>query len=112
MADTYDIELIQGSSFSLSVTATDNNGIPIDLSGYSMTGQIKSKYSDSTILAAISPTIESPSVSGIFSIALTAAQTAALPITIAVYDVEATSPSNTVTKLLRGYCYVAPEVTR
>ena len=50
-------------------------------------------------------------VSGIISISLSAAQTSALPVTVAVYDVEIYSANNYTFKAIRGYAEITPEVT-
>jgi hypothetical protein len=106
--DSYNLEITQGEAFSLSVTAKDDAGAALNLSGYSVTGGIKYRYSDTGLLAPFSGTIAS-AISGVVSITMTPAQTAALPITQGVYGVEIYSDSNTV-KLLNGYIFIYPEV--
>ena len=101
MATTYDLNITQGSSFNIRLTAKDANSNYINLSGYSVSGQIRNRFSDSSPLLDMTPVIVSgqsvPTVpanlsndaifSGLVDISLAPLKTSALPITQAIYDI-------------------------
>tara|TARA_Y100000361_G_scaffold145177_1_gene154065 strand:- start:1529 stop:1879 length:351 start_codon:yes stop_codon:yes gene_type:complete len=115
MATTYDLNITQGSSFNIRLTAKDDAGNHINLSGYSVSGYIRNRYSDSSFLLNMEPSIVSGGspdaiTSGKVDINLAATGTAALPITQAMYDVEVYK-NDQVIKLLNGKANVHPEAT-
>jgi len=115
----YDLNLIQGSTFAALLTATNENGTAIDLGTYNIRGSVKLKYSDSTSLVelTLARVEDDPNATpltytgGKINVSLTAAQTALLPITQAVYDIEMWNGAGYVAKLLDGRVNVHPEVT-
>ena len=50
MATTYDLNITQGSSFNIRLTAKDTEGNYINLSGYTVSGYIRNRYSDTSYL--------------------------------------------------------------
>jgi hypothetical protein len=107
----YNIIVNQGENFDLSATLTNSSGVAIDLNGYSLRGKAKYSYGSTGILVDLAPTITS-AVSGIIAVNLTAAQTANLPITVAVYDIEKyTAGDAVVSRVLNGSFVITPEVT-
>jgi len=115
MATTYDLNITQGSSFNIRLTAKDTAGNYINLSGYNVSGYIRNRYSDTSYLLDMEPAMVSGGnpdaiFSGLVDIALHPTGTAALPITQAMYDIEVYKGS-TVIKLLNGKANVHPEST-
>ena len=109
--DTYDLAVYQGSTLSLSVTLRDSNSIPIDLTSYVASGQMRLSFGNTGILANLTTTITTPA-SGLMTIGLDAATTKTLPIGLWVYDIEIMNTGNgVVTKPLAGRVPVNPEVT-
>ena len=116
-ASSANLNIEQGSTFGATVTIKNADLTAFNLTGYSIRGQIRNRYSSSSVLLDLAPVIQTGSgnsllVSGLVDIDLTAAQTAALPITHAVYDIEIFDVSGTVTKVLAGKAIINPEVTR
>ena len=115
----YDLNIVQGSTFAALLTATNENGTAIDLSPYNIRGSVKLKYSDSDSLVnlTLARVADDPNASpltytgGQINVALTAENTASLPITQAVYDIEMYNGAGYVAKLLDGKVNVHPEVT-
>jgi hypothetical protein len=108
----YDLNLIQGSTFNAQLTAKNEDGTAVDLTNYQVRGAIKTNYSDSSALVALTLAVASPATNGIINASLTAAQTEVLPITQAVYDIEMYSvATGYVSKLLDGRVNIHPEVT-
>ena len=115
MAD-FNLHITQGSSFSIRLTLQDSEGSAFDLTAYIVSGNVRHRYSSSNILLDLNPTIVSggsPDAigSGFIDINLSSVQTAALPVTEAVYDIERTAADGVVNKVLQGKVKVYPEVT-
>lgn len=110
MSSSYNISAIQGNTLLLNVTANDSAGSPLNLSGYSVRGNVKYKYSSTGSLLNLNPSITSPA-NGSISISGNAADISAMPVGTFVYDLEAYNSGEYVTKFLIGYFYVSPEVT-
>lgn len=108
----YDISITQGQNYDLIAGVTNASGQAVNISGYNLRGQVRYSYGSTGILLDLAPEVVS-AISGIFQISLTPSETAALPTTIAVYDVEKYSENNVVVdKVLNGTFTISPEVTR
>ena len=112
----HNLDIIQGSTFSAQLFAKDANGTAIDLTSYSVRGVIKFNYGTGVSLASLNASINTTdpytAASGVIDVSITAANTASLPITIGVYDIEMYNSSETeVKKLLDGRVKIYPEVT-
>ena len=121
MATVYNFSATQGSQLSVRLNVKDASGDAIDLSGYGARGVVKYRYSSSTNLVDLAPTIVSGTSgvalqSGLIDVYLSGSQTAEMPIGDFVYDIEKypTGASNTegaVDKILAGSFLVYPQVT-
>jgi hypothetical protein len=110
--DDYDLEIYQGSTYSLTIGLTDGDDVPIDLTNYDISGYLKFRYSDSNRLISLNPIRLAPLASGNISLNIPDSGTSVLPVTIGVYDIELYhTGNNTVDKILKGRAYVYPEVT-
>lgn len=109
--NTYDISIIKGSSFSVSVNVTDSSSNPIDLTNYSVRGLLRNRYSDLIPLASLNPSISSPATSGGIVLSIPSTITSGLPVTKGVYDIEIYDTGTFVLKVLRGYADINPEAT-
>ncbi len=112
----YNLDIIQGSTFSAQLFAKDANGTAINLAGYNVRGVIKYNYGTGLSLVNLSPTVNTPSpytlASGVIDVTVSAADTSSLPVTVGVYDIEMYNNDETeVKKLLDGRVKVYPEVT-
>lgn len=109
--DTYDLTIYQGQTYSLSSTLRNADGSAMNLSGYAISGFIKTKYSDSGILVNLNAQITS-GISGTILLSIPATGTSAMPVNYAFYDVELfNSGDNSTTRVLMGKAVVYPEVT-
>jgi hypothetical protein len=110
----YNIIINQGENYDLTATLTDTSGTPINISGYSLRGKVRYSYGSTGVLVDLEPTVVS-ATGGIINFTLSPSETAALPITVAVYDIEryvsGQAPENTVSRVLQGTVTVTPEVT-
>jgi hypothetical protein len=114
-AEIVNLDVVQGSTFGIRIDVLDDDGVtPVNLNGWAIRGVVKNKYSDldSNILINLNPSI-TDAVNGIIQINLSPEQTAVLPITEAVYDVEKYSlvGSSHAVKLIKGKFRIYPEVT-
>ena len=113
-AGIYNATIDQGATWSVTVTYTDSNGVPINLTGYTAAMQVRQQYSSTDAdLTLTSPSggIVITGATGVIVITMTATQTLSLAEGFYVYDVELTSGSFK-DRMMQGQLTVAPEVTR
>jgi|TARA_R110000744_G_scaffold135209_1_gene244595 hypothetical protein len=110
MAVYSNMTIDQGTDFSSAIDVTDADGDAVNLTGYTVAGQIRKTYTSST---AVNLTCAvSNATSGIVSVALTAAQSNAMKSGRYVYDVEITSSGGAKTRVLEGQVEITPGVTQ
>ncbi len=109
-AGTYNFIMEQGATFSRQLTIKED-GSAMDLTGYSVASKFRSTHDSSTVVGTFTCTITSAS-GGVITMAMTASATADIEEGIYKYDLEITSGSGTVTRLIEGDITVNPEVTR
>ena len=109
-AGTYNFIVEQGATFNRILTVKENNSA-MNLTGYSVASKMRSTHDSSTVVGTFTCTISNAS-SGIITMTMTPAVTGASEEGIYVYDLEITSGSGIVTRLLEGEITTNPEVTR
>jgi hypothetical protein len=110
MAIVSNLTVDQGSTFSASIDITDTENNLLNLTGYTVAGQIRKTYDSSTAVDFTGSV--SNAALGEVTISLTATQTNALIAGRYVYDVEITSAGGTVTRVIEGQVEVTPGVTQ
>ena len=105
---TGDFRIEQGSTFSFTITVTDSVGAVYPLTGATAAAILGETYSAT---AQTDFTCEVAESTGVITVSLTAAETAAITITSGVWDIELTE-GTTVTRLLQGTVEISPEVTK
>jgi hypothetical protein len=112
---TSDSRIFQGASYSYSLTLKDGANVAINLTGCTITSQVRKTQASSEILATFSVAITSAS-GGTATLSLTPAQTAALPATPAEtfwkHDVLLTRADSSVIRIIEGDVAVDASVTR
>ena len=114
MATIKHLTIDQGTTYSLTITVSDANANPLDLTGFTARAQLRKSYG-ATSYTAFTVTIDDDPTTGNLTIKLTDAQTTLLKAGRYVYDVEIVSPvvdGSEVTRVLEGIITVTPEVTR
>lgn len=111
MAAKANIIVDQGTDFSTTITVKNDDGIVIDLAGYTAAAQLRKHYTSETAVD-FTTAFESPRSAGLLTISLTRTQTANLESGRYVYDVEVTDSANTRSRLVEGILTVSPQVTR
>ena len=100
----------QGASFSSMITISDKNGIPLNLSSYSVASAAKRSYAANTIAMIFTANVANPA-NGVITLALDASTSSNVPYGRYVYDVALTDPSGFVTRAVEGKVNVSPGVT-
>ena len=108
MAAVKNIVIDQGTTFSLSLGLSNDDGSEKDLSDYTVSSQLRKSYYTNTYTSF---TTDKVNLTGEVIISLTAEQTSALKAGRYVYDIEISSSTETV-RVLEGIVTVTPEVTR
>ena len=112
MAQSYNYTIDQGADWFLSVQYKDSAGTPIDLAGYTAAMQFRPVSSNTTALNLTSSSgITITAATGTLAIRITAAQSAVLEATQFDYELEITSGSGVVTRLIQGLVAVDGQLT-
>lgn len=109
MATKANLVIDQGASYSTTIDMLDENGAAIDLTYYTGAAQLRKHYTSTT---ATSFTIALGGADGTLTMSLSANATANLDAGRYVYDVELTSNTGVVSRVLEGIVTVTPNVTR
>jgi hypothetical protein len=105
------IYLNQGEDFYTTITLYDNNGVPYNLTNFTIASQAKTSYYTANAAIVFSTSVFSAN-SGIISLAANNATTANVSARQKlVYDVYITDGSGVKTRVLEGQVYVSPGVT-
>ena len=114
MAEQYSFVIDQGANWNLSITYTDSAGTAINLTGY--TAAMQFRLTSSSATSALSLTSSSgitiTGATGTLAITATAAQTGDMAAAKYDYDLEITSSTGVVTRLIQGVATVNAQVTR
>ena len=110
MAIISNLTIDQGSTFSVDIDVTDADGDALNLTNYTVKGQMRKTYTSSTATTFVSEITNA--TGGVVTISLTATATNALKAGRYVYDVEITSPTSVVTRIVEGQVEVTPGVTQ
>jgi len=113
-AVTYNTTIEQGADWYVNFQWTDTSGNPINLSGYTAALQVRtSPLAKTTVLSLTSSSgIAITNGTGTLAVHATAAQTGAITNGLYSYDMEITSGSGIVTRLVQGSITVSAQVTR
>jgi len=113
IAEKYDFEFCQGSTFKWDISVKDPDDIytAFPLNGYTPTAMARTNYSDALPAFTFTCAVTS-NANGTIRISLTDIQTAAIAKGRYYYDVELTSLELEVIKLYRGSVAVLPEATK
>jgi len=108
MAIKANLTIDQGSDFSVTFNLTDENGVALDLTGYTGRAQMRKSPTSST-KKDFTVSVE---VSGSITLSMTSEYTSGITATRYMYDAEIISSGNSVTRVVEGIATVTPEITR
>lgn len=110
MAIKANIVIDQGADFLTTIDMLDDNGAPVNLTGYPGSAQMRKHYSSST---AYNFNVSIASNTGVVTLTMSAAATANIAAGRYVYDCELRDTvSNTTSRIVEGIVTVTPNVTR
>ncbi len=109
MAYTKHIFIDQGTTYTLSLTATDSAGSPINLSGCTVSAQLR-KSPAATNYTPFSASITG--TTGQFILTLAATSSSAINPGKYMYDVELTTSLGIVSRIVQGTALIDPEITK
>jgi hypothetical protein len=109
-ASLYDISIEKRACFSLGLTFTNTDGSPYNLSGVTLTGEIRRNFDDS--LQAVFNTQILSAASGTAIVSLTSAQTLLLDTAPSSYDIFADYSGDCPDKLMYGSVTTVENQTR
>ena len=110
MAVYSNLTVDQGTDFTMSVDVTDTDGDALNLTGFTVAGQVRRSYFSTT---AVNFTCAvSNATSGIITVSLSGTQSDAMKAGRYVYDVEITNAGGTKTRVLEGQLEIMPSVTK
>jgi hypothetical protein len=118
MSSIYNINIDQGSTYRLSVTYQDPDGNPISNFGYSANLQVRTSYTATSaninLTSAPPYGLQMGGANGVIDITFQPIDTQLLEYVkrAYVYDLELTSGSGEVTRLIEGTFLLFPEATR
>ena len=122
-AGNYSFTIEQGTTFTRIFKYKDEDGNPVDLTGYDVRMQIRSSY-DSAVLASLTSgsgdfvvSVPPDAAEGVtdknqIKLTISANNTAAYTFDQALYDIELESGTGVVTRLLQGKIKLSREVTK
>lgn len=106
-----DLTVDQGTDFESNLDLIADDGTPINVTGYTFTGQIRKSYYSANATANIAITV-TDAPNGNAYLRMTAANTANIPAGRYVYDVKMKDTSNTTTRIIEGIITITPQVSR
>ena len=109
-ARRYDMRPEQGSDYHLSIPVVNASGNPFTVTGWSARGQIRHPIDSDDVLYELDDdlTVEATTV----ELYIPAEASSEWSWRQAVYDIELVDPDGRPTRLLEGFVFVSPEVTR
>lgn len=86
------VNAYSGGTLSMSMTCKDENGDPVDLTGYTARGEVRPTISSETVTLDLAPTIPTPA-NGVISIEIADEVTALIPAGNYVWGVVLVTPT-------------------
>lgn len=108
-----DLEIKQDQDEELVITVSNQDGTPVNITGYTFAGQVRDTYLGALIFPFSFEILDQTTNTGEVKMTVAASITRKIRInqpTIYVYDVEMSSPKKT--RILEGKILLNPEVTR
>jgi hypothetical protein len=112
MSGKYNIVAEQGATFNLNFTV-QTDGVAWNFTGYTARMQVRKSTSSAATLLDLSSSTGAITMTslGVVGVTVSATTMSTVPAGRWVYDIEFTSPSSEVTRLLEGRFIVSAEVT-
>ena len=108
MAVRANLIIDQGTDFTTTITVTDVDGNPVNLTGYTGAAQMRKHYSS---IKSYAFNVSANSANGQVTLSMNAATSNTIPFGRYVYDCELLS-GNTISRIFEGIVTISPQVTR
>jgi hypothetical protein len=103
------LALEQGTDYEVDFTIRNDNGTPLNLTGYASSSYVKKNYTSTTLYPFTVNFIDR--IAGEISLGMGKSITSQIFEGRYVYDVTLTSPNNITTRVIQGNILVSPGVT-
>lgn len=110
MADSVNLNIDAGATFSVEFAYTNEDGSVFDLTGYTAKMQLRDMPTSPTVVLEVTPTLTI--LTGIIGVTISAAQTATLTNSRYVYAIELYGSGGYTLRPVEGYINVSAEVVR
>lgn len=110
MATISNLYVDSGSTYSNIITVASSNGQPLNLSGFTVSSQMRKSY-QSSIAYNFNASVFN-ALTGKIRLQLTDEQSEAIPSGRWLYDVEIQSPAGERTRVVEGIVTVSPQITK
>jgi hypothetical protein len=111
MASFLELSCDQGSSFSVNLDLTNDDGAAINVAGFTFTSSIRKSYYSANVTANLTVTIAN-SAAGNVALSMNAATTTNIAAGRYLYDVKMVRTDNTVSRVIEGIITVFPQITK
>lgn len=109
MAIKANLVIDQGTTFNATIDLTSSDGLVYDLTGHTVSSQIRKNYASSTAIAFVASHNDA---GGKITLRLSPAVTSMMEPGRYLYDVEITSSEGEVSRVVEGVVTVTPGITR
>jgi len=110
MAQTYNLFLDQGTTFTANIRVLDSTGSAKDISNYTARSQFRRSYESNTAISFVA-TIPN-GTDGIVTLSLSPTTSSNVRAGRYFYDVEIENTSNVIERAAQGILEISPEVTK
>lgn len=110
MATISNLVIDQGTTFSSIISLTNQDGTPMNLTGYTVASQFRKSYQSSTATSFTASIYDA--TAGQVRLQLAAATSSNVRAGRYLYDIELTSPLGEKARALEGLVILTPEITK
>lgn len=110
MATISNLVIDQGTTFSSIISLTQQDGTPMDLTGYTVKSQFRKSYQSSSATSFTASVYDA--TAGKIRLQLVPTDTTSIQAGRYLYDIELTSSSGEKSRALEGLVILTPEITK
>ena len=111
MAQFVELDLDQGTDLSYNLDLTQDDGSPLNVTGYTFSSSIRKSYYSSNVTANLTVTVAN-SVGGNVLLTMNSAVSANIKAGRYLFDVKQKDAANVTTRIIEGIITVLPQVTK
>ena len=111
MAQFVELDLDQGTDLSYNLDLTQDDGSPLNITGYIFTSSIRKSYYSTSVTANLTVTIVS-AANGNVTLTMNSATTSNIKAGRYLFDVKQKDTANLTTRIVEGIITVLPQVTQ